>query len=147
MNVSYCVYLIFSIVVKKCENIYHLERNECFEFITIWQRLHILEYKSCRRDSLSSENNSCWIQIIMLWKSSSCSLFLDLRVDRSSWTSKFIPPIWEAHEWRVCIELYVMYVVYVIYIINVMYVINDMDFMYVRYVMYVMHVMYVMYSI
>ena len=32
---SSCIYIIFSVVVKECDKIYHLGRNKCFEFITL----------------------------------------------------------------------------------------------------------------
>ena len=39
------------------DDICHLGRNELFGFIALWQCLHVLEYKSCRRYSLSIEDN------------------------------------------------------------------------------------------
>ena len=57
MNIPPCVDSLFSVVVKDCDDICHLGRNECFDFVAIWQCLHVLEEKSCRRYSFSREDN------------------------------------------------------------------------------------------
>ena len=43
-----CIYSRCSAVVKKFDEICHLGINEFFDFITLSQCLHVLEYKSCR---------------------------------------------------------------------------------------------------
>ena len=100
-NVSSCLESRFSVVVKECDEIYHLGRNEWFEFIAIWQLLHVPEDQSCRRYSFSREGNFCWIMIILLWKYSSCYSFLNARVDRPDWKSIFPPPRRVAYEWTI----------------------------------------------
>ena len=57
MNVSSCVDSIFSVVVKERDDICHIGRNECFDFVAIWQCLNVLEDKSCRKYSFSREDN------------------------------------------------------------------------------------------
>ena len=42
---------------------------------------------------------SCWIMRIMLWKPSSCSTFLNSRVDRSYWKPPFTPTRWGDLSW------------------------------------------------
>ena len=43
MNVSSCVYSIFYVFSKECDEICHIGRNEISEFILLWQCLHVLE--------------------------------------------------------------------------------------------------------
>ena len=57
MNVSSYVDSRFYVVVKECDEIYNLERNEWFEFVALWKCLHVLEEKSYRRYSFSREDN------------------------------------------------------------------------------------------
>ena len=57
MNISLCVESLFTVIVKECDDIYNLGCNEWFEFVAIWQWLHVLEDKSYRRYSLSREDN------------------------------------------------------------------------------------------
>ena len=57
MNITPCVDRQFSIVFKECDEICHLDCNECFEFIAIWKCLHVPEDKSKRRNSLAIEEN------------------------------------------------------------------------------------------
>ena len=52
------IYSRFSVVVKECDEIRHLWRNKCFEFISIWKSLNVMEDKSCRRYILSKKDNS-----------------------------------------------------------------------------------------
>ena len=48
MNIYLFVDSLFFVVVKECDEIYHLRINEFFDFIAIWQCLNLLEDKSCR---------------------------------------------------------------------------------------------------
>ena len=57
MNLTPCADSRFSVVVRECDEICHIELNECLEFIDISQCLNVLEEKSCRRDSFSREVN------------------------------------------------------------------------------------------
>ena len=57
MNVSSCIDIIFYVIVKEVDEIYHIGRNERSEFITILQCLHVLEYKSGRRENFSRYHN------------------------------------------------------------------------------------------
>ena len=50
MNISSCIYSIFSVVIKECDDICYLGHNEISDFI-------VLEEKSGRRDNLSREHN------------------------------------------------------------------------------------------
>ena len=52
MDIYLCVDIKFYFVVKECDDIYHLGRNEYLEFIAIKQFIHVLEEKFCMRDSL-----------------------------------------------------------------------------------------------
>ena len=56
MDVSSCVDSIFSVLVKECDEIFHLGRDECFEFVALLICLRLLEEKSCRRYSFSRED-------------------------------------------------------------------------------------------
>ena len=55
INVYPCVHSQISVVVKKCDDIYHFFSNECLDFIAILQCLLVLEEKYCRRYSFSRE--------------------------------------------------------------------------------------------
>ena len=57
MNVSSCIDSIFSVVVKKVDEICHIGRNKIYEFITIWQCLNVLEDKSGKGENFSREYN------------------------------------------------------------------------------------------
>ena len=57
MNVSFCIDIIFDVVVKEGDEICKLGRNKISEFITIRQRLNLLENKYIRGDNLSKEHN------------------------------------------------------------------------------------------
>ena len=57
INFSSCIYSRFSVVVKECDQICHIGRNLISVFITLWQFLHVLEWKSGRRDNFSREHN------------------------------------------------------------------------------------------
>ena len=57
MNVSSCIDIRLSVVVKECDDICHLGRNESSEFITLCKCFHVLEYKYGRRENLSLEHN------------------------------------------------------------------------------------------
>ena len=84
MNVSSCIDSRFYIVVKECDEIYHLGRNESSEFITILQCLHVLEKKSDRGDNFSRDHN-----FLLEYDNSSMKVFklvLKARVARSDCT-------------------------------------------------------------
>ena len=57
MNVSSCIDSRFPVVVKECDEIYHLWRNKSSEFIIICQCLHVLKEKSGRGDNFSRDHN------------------------------------------------------------------------------------------
>ena len=57
MNIYPYVDIQFSVVVNECDDMFNLGRNECFEFIAIWQCLHVLEEKSYKRKSFSRADN------------------------------------------------------------------------------------------
>ena len=57
MNVSSLIVRRFAVLVNKGNEICHLWRNKCFDFLTICQFLHVLEEKSGRVDNLSRGNN------------------------------------------------------------------------------------------
>ena len=57
MNVSSLIDSRFSVLVKEGDEICHLWRNKCFEFLTLCQCLHLLENKSGRGDNFSREHN------------------------------------------------------------------------------------------
>ena len=57
MNVSSLIVRRFAVLVNKGNEICHLWRNKCFEFLTLFQCLHVLEKKSGREDNLSREHN------------------------------------------------------------------------------------------
>ena len=48
MNISPCVDSQYSVVVKECDEIYHLGRNEGFELIAILKFLNAPRDKYCR---------------------------------------------------------------------------------------------------
>lgn len=50
-----CLDSCFTIIAKEFDEVYHMECNECLEFITIWKGLHISEEKSFRREILPRE--------------------------------------------------------------------------------------------
>ena len=54
---SPCVDRWFSVIVKECDEIFHLRRNECLEFIVILLCLSVLVEKSCMREIFSREVN------------------------------------------------------------------------------------------
>ena len=57
MNFSSVIDSRFAVIVKEGDEIYHLWRNKCFEFLTLCQCLHVLEKKSVRGENLSREHN------------------------------------------------------------------------------------------
>ena len=57
MNVSSLIDSRFAILVNEGDDICHLWRNKCFDFLTLFQCLHVLEKKSGRGDNLSREHN------------------------------------------------------------------------------------------
>ena len=57
MNVSFCIDIIFDVVVKEGGDICQLGRNKISEFINICQCLNLLENKYSRVDNLSKEHN------------------------------------------------------------------------------------------
>ena len=83
MNVSSRIDSIFSVVVKEGDDICHLWRKKCSEFLTICQCLHVLEEKSGRGDHFSREHNLLLESENPAMKIPSCSPFLKSRVDRS----------------------------------------------------------------
>ena len=56
-NIPSCADSQFSVVVNERDKTCHIGRNECLEFIDLWKWLHVLEEKSCGRDSFSREVN------------------------------------------------------------------------------------------
>ena len=57
MHVSFCIDIIFDVVVKEGDEICQLGRNKISEFINICQCLNLLEKESGRVDNLSIEHN------------------------------------------------------------------------------------------
>ena len=57
MNGSSLIDSRFAVLVKDGDEICHLWRNKCFEFITLCKCVHVLENKSGRRDNFSREHN------------------------------------------------------------------------------------------
>ena len=57
MNISACVDSQFSVVIKDFDEIYHLGRNECLNFIALCKCLSVLEEKSCRGYSFLRDDN------------------------------------------------------------------------------------------
>ena len=57
MYIPPCVYSQFSVVVREHDEIFHISLNECLEIIAILQCLFVIEEKSCRRCSLSRDDN------------------------------------------------------------------------------------------
>ena len=99
INISPCVDSQFSVVVKECDDSFHLGRNEWFDFIALWQRLHLLEDKFCSGYSLSRED-----KLLLKYDNSAMKIFnffplFNTRVARSDQTSPFIPQRWGAYEW------------------------------------------------
>ena len=86
MNVSSCIDRRFSVVVKECDEIYQIGRNEISTFIPSLQCLHVLEYKSGWRDSLYRENNLLLDSedfAMKVFKFLLCYLLLSYRLARS----------------------------------------------------------------
>ena len=89
---SPCVDIWFSVIVKECDDICHLRRNECLEFIVILLCLSVL-VESLVWEKFSPERLIYfWSLIIMILQSSICFIFLIDRVTRSDWISPCIPP-------------------------------------------------------
>ena len=57
MNISPFVYSHFFVVAKECDEICHIGINEFFEFAALLKCLNVMGDKSCRRYSLSREDN------------------------------------------------------------------------------------------
>ena len=57
MNVYSLIDSRSAFLVKEGDEICHIWRNKCFEFITLCQCFHVLEKKSGRGDNLSREHN------------------------------------------------------------------------------------------
>ena len=57
MNISSLIDSRFAVLVKEGDEICHLWRNNCFEFLTLCQFLHVMENKSGRGDNFSRDNN------------------------------------------------------------------------------------------
>ena len=57
MNVSSIIDSIFAVLVKEGDDLCRLWRNKCYEFLTIFQCLDVLEKKSGRGYNLSRYHN------------------------------------------------------------------------------------------
>ena len=57
MNVSSIIVSRFAVIVNEGDEICHLWRNKCLEFLTLCQCLHVLDKKSGRGDNFSTEHN------------------------------------------------------------------------------------------
>ena len=81
MIVLPCIYSQFYFFVNGCDDICHRERNECLEFITILQCLHVLECNYLSGKSFSREVNLLLKYENYAMKIFKCSTLLNVRVD------------------------------------------------------------------
>ena len=94
MDIDPCVYFFLTKFSMNVMNYLILDAMNALSFLPFCNSL-IYWSRSLVVETVSTEIFiSRWSLIILLWKPSSCSNFLDDKVANSDCTSTFVPPIW-----------------------------------------------------